>query len=180
MLSLGTAESRIREKLYQRGADIVSVGEAFTEIRLNQIIEKQNPTGWKQTLAILRKHPYLIGLAGVLFFSGVYILEGYKGNALWMMMALASAKVLMYSITIYILDLMFQAEHKNFPIYIWIAIAVAACSVIPYSGWVFQAVILYFWLKEDLRRVATFLAAAILIDLAFLLGLAPIFMGKVA
>jgi hypothetical protein len=179
MLHNGMSEARIRDKLSRLGTDVVSVGEAFTAIRMSQIIDKPSSSKFQVFIAFMLGHPYLIALAGLLFFSALYFLEGNRGAALAVLMGLALIKIILYAVTIYILDLMFQTEQHNIFIYAWISIPLAACSVVPYSGWVFQAVILYFWLKEDLRRVMAFLLAVIALDLAFSFALVPVFLNMV-
>ncbi|MFH1182020.1 MAG: hypothetical protein V1702_03610 [Candidatus Woesearchaeota archaeon] len=125
------------------------------------------------------RHPYLIVLAGVLFFTAVFALEGKKGNVLAILLALVAVKILLYAFTIYILDIMFQAEPKKVSIYVWISIVINACSVVPYSGWVFQLVILYFVLKEDLWRVVAFVIAAVIMEIAFAQAINPVFINMV-
>jgi hypothetical protein len=141
------------------------------------VIDKPKPGPWKLRLEYLLSHPYLIVLAGVLFFVAVFVLEGNRNAVLAILLVLVVLKVLLYAFAIYIIDIMFQAEQKKASIYIWLSIAINACSVVPYSGWVFQSVILYFALKEDLWRVIIFVIAAVIMEIAFAQAINPIFIS---
>jgi hypothetical protein len=90
-------------------------------------------------------------------------------------MGLTAAKIMLYATAIYIIDLMISSDNKKFTCYIWISVAISLFSLIPYSGWVFQMLVLFLWLKE-VKQVIIFLAVAILIDMAFALALVPVFM----
>lgn len=178
LLDRGVPEAKIKETLYQQGADIISVGEVFRAIKASHSIEKPKKS-WKIILEYLLIHPYLIVLAGVLFFTSRFLLEGHRGAVFAILLVLILVQILLYAFTIYIIDLMFQAEGKKVSIYIWLSLAINACFVVPYSGWVFQSIILYFALKEDISRVITFVIAAAIMKIAFGV-INPIFINMIS